>query len=63
VKQLEKSKKVISYVIDDIAPNMTVQTTIFLPYVSSTQLHRVLTANQALGRVSFTDTLSISRHT
>jgi hypothetical protein len=62
VKQLEKSKKVISYVIDDIAPSMTVQTTIFLPYVSSTQLHRVLTANRALGRVSFTDTLSISRH-
>jgi hypothetical protein len=51
VKQLTKSKLVVSHVISDIAPEMTVRTTLFLPFVSSTQLLRVLTANPALGRV------------
>jgi hypothetical protein len=52
VKQLSNSKRIISHVISDVAPGLAVQTTLFLPYVSSSQLLRVLTANSASGQVS-----------
>jgi hypothetical protein len=60
VKQLTKSKLVVSHIISDIAPGMTVRTTLFLPFVSSTQLLRVLTANPPLGRVSMLNSLAVS---
>jgi hypothetical protein len=50
-QQLLNSKDVISHVISDVAQWLSIRTTLFLPFVSSKQLHRVLTDNPALGQV------------
>ena len=51
VKQLDKSERVVSHLLSDLAPSMTVNKTLFLPYVSGVQLHRVLTADPSLEQV------------
>jgi hypothetical protein len=51
MKQLSKSKRIVSHIVQDLAPNMTIRATLFLPYVSSAQLLRVLKANPALSKV------------
>jgi hypothetical protein len=52
VEQLDNSKYIISEVIKDLAAGLTIRTSLFLPYVSSVQLTRVLTANPALRQVT-----------
>ncbi|XP_070203660.1 uncharacterized protein [Littorina saxatilis] len=42
VKQLDKSEIMMRHLVSDIGPCLTVRKTIFLPYVSSAQLERVL---------------------
>jgi hypothetical protein len=51
VTQLNNSVHVVRYVISDVAPSMTVQTTLFLPFVTSVQLTRVLGTNPVLLQV------------
>ena len=51
VKQLDKSERVVSHLLSDLAPSMTVNKTLFLPYVSGVQLRRVLTADPSLEQV------------
>ena len=51
VKQLDKSETVVSHLLSDLAPRLTVNKTLFLPYVSKAHLHRVLTANPPLEQV------------
>ena len=64
VKQLDKSETVLRHLVSDIAPGLLVRKTIFLPYVSSEQLHRVLTTNPQLGKVplSLSVCLSVCPH-
>lgn len=52
VTQLNKSVRVISHVISDVAPSMTMRATLFLPYVNQAQLRRVLTSDEKLTKVS-----------
>ncbi|XP_070206099.1 uncharacterized protein [Littorina saxatilis] len=42
VEQLDRSEKVVRHLVFDIQPGLTVRKTLFLPYVSSRQLQRVL---------------------
>ncbi|KAK7094307.1 uncharacterized protein [Littorina saxatilis] len=42
VKQLDRSETVMRYLVSDVAPGLTVRKTLFLPYVSTEQLERVL---------------------
>lgn len=51
VSHLDKSDTVITYLLSDIAPGLTIKKTIFLPFVSSSQLHRVLSADPQLEQV------------
>ena len=51
VKQLDKSEAVVKHLVSDIAPGQTVRKTLFLPYVSSTQLQQVLSADPQLEQV------------
>ena len=51
VKQLDKSETVVSHLLTDLAPSLTVRKTLFLPYVSRDQLDRVLTADPSLEQV------------
>ncbi|KAK7106745.1 uncharacterized protein [Littorina saxatilis] len=48
VKQLDKSERMVRHLVSDIGPGMTVKKTLFLPYVSSAQLERVLDNDQQL---------------
>nr|KAG5688043.1 hypothetical protein BaRGS_003589 [Batillaria attramentaria] len=48
VKQLNKSERVIKHLVSDIAPGLSVNKTIILPYVTSSQLQRVLCADRQL---------------
>ncbi|XP_070206773.1 uncharacterized protein [Littorina saxatilis] len=48
VKQLDKSETVVKHLVSDITPGLTVKKTLLLPYVSSTQLQRVLDADPQL---------------
>ncbi|KAK7098194.1 uncharacterized protein [Littorina saxatilis] len=48
VKQLDKSERVVRHLVSDMGPGMTVKKTLFLPYVSSAQLERVLDNDQQL---------------
>ncbi|KAL8612756.1 hypothetical protein ACOMHN_033755 [Nucella lapillus] len=51
LKQLEKGRDVVSHLVRDVVTGpLPVQTSLFLPYVSRTQLLRVLTANPALAQ-------------
>jgi hypothetical protein len=52
VTQLKSSVHVIRYVISDMAPELSVRATLFMPYVASVQLTRVLAADPALLQVS-----------
>jgi hypothetical protein len=52
VTQLNNSVLVISHVISDMAPGLSVRATLLLPYVTSAQLIRVLAADPALLQVS-----------
>ena len=51
VKQLDKPERVVSHLLSDLAPSVTVNKTLFLPYVSGVQLHLVLTADPSLEQV------------
>ena len=51
VKQLDKSETVVSHLLSDLAPSLTVKKTLFLPFVSRAHLLRVLTANPPLEQV------------
>ena len=51
VKQLSKSETVLKHLISDIAPGLSVRKTLFLPFVSTAQLQRVLTADPQLEQV------------
>ncbi|KAK7094341.1 hypothetical protein V1264_007981 [Littorina saxatilis] len=42
VKQLDRSETVVRHLVSDVAPGLTVRKTLFLPYVSTEQLQRVL---------------------
>ncbi|KAK7094336.1 hypothetical protein V1264_007976 [Littorina saxatilis] len=42
VKQLDRSETVVRHLVSDVAPGLTVRKTLFLPYVSTEQLERVL---------------------
>ncbi|XP_070183023.1 uncharacterized protein [Littorina saxatilis] len=42
VKQLDRSETVVRHLVSDVSPGMTVRKTLFLPYVSTEQLQRVL---------------------
>ncbi|KAK7094322.1 hypothetical protein V1264_007962 [Littorina saxatilis] len=42
VKQLDRSETVVKHLVSDVAPGLTVRKTLFLPYVSTEQLQRVL---------------------
>ncbi|XP_070212143.1 uncharacterized protein [Littorina saxatilis] len=48
VKQLDRSETVVRHLVSDVAPDLTVRKTIFLPYVSTKQLQRVLDNDQQL---------------
>ncbi|XP_070183249.1 uncharacterized protein [Littorina saxatilis] len=48
VKQLDKSERVVRHLVSDIGPGMTVKKTLFLPYISSSQLERVLDNDEQL---------------
>ncbi|KAK7105175.1 uncharacterized protein [Littorina saxatilis] len=48
VKQLDKSERVVRHLVSDIGPCMTVKKTLFLPYISSAQLERVLDNDEQL---------------
>ncbi|XP_070196571.1 uncharacterized protein [Littorina saxatilis] len=50
-KQLDKSETVIKHLVKDIASGLTVKKSIFLPYVRSAQLQRVLASNPNLERM------------
>ena len=52
VKQLDKSEAVLRHLVSDIAPDLVMKKTLFLPYVSKAQLQRVLTADPLLGQVN-----------
>lgn len=52
VKQLDKSRRMMSHLVGDIAPKMPVKTALILPYVSQTCLQRVLEADEQLKQVS-----------
>ena len=52
VKQLDKSEAVARHLVSDIAPDLAVRKTFFLPYVSCVQLQRVLAATPKLAQVS-----------
>ena len=51
-QQLAKCETVARHLVSDIAPDLSVRTTLFLPYVSRVQLQRVLAANPELSQVS-----------
>ncbi|XP_070203326.1 uncharacterized protein [Littorina saxatilis] len=51
VKQLDKSERVVRHLMSDIGPGRTVKKTIFLPYISSAQLERVLDNDEQLKQV------------
>ncbi|KAK7106592.1 hypothetical protein V1264_017826 [Littorina saxatilis] len=51
VKQLDKSERVVRHLVSDIGPGMTVKKTLFLPYISSAQLERVLDNDEQLEQV------------
>ena len=53
VKQLDKSETVVRHLVSDIAPGLLIRKTVFLPFVSSTQLLRVLAANPQLEEVPY----------
>ncbi|KAK7094315.1 uncharacterized protein [Littorina saxatilis] len=42
VKQLDRSETVVRHLVSDVSPGMTVRKALFLPYVSTEQLERVL---------------------
>ena len=46
VDQVDKSEAVVRHLVGDIAPDLTVRKTLFLPYVSCQQLQRVLSTDQ-----------------
>lgn len=50
-KQLNKSETVLKHLVGDIAPGLTVKKSIFLPYVNSAQLQRVLASDSKLEQV------------
>ena len=52
IEQVDKSEEMMKHLVGDIAPNLTVRKTLFLPYVSRQQLHRVLSADPDLEKVS-----------
>ncbi|KAK7461618.1 hypothetical protein BaRGS_00038625 [Batillaria attramentaria] len=52
VKQLHKSEMVVQHIFQDLAPDLKVRHTIILPYVTSTQLQRVLENDSKLANVS-----------
>jgi hypothetical protein len=51
VKQLEKSGAVLRHCVSDLQPAPRVQLTLMLPFVSRTQLRRVLAGNPRLRQV------------
>lgn len=51
VDQLDKSETVLKHVLSDIAPDLSVKKTLFLPYVSSARLQRVLAEQPQLEQV------------
>ena len=51
VVQLHKSETVIRYLLDDVMPALVVRKTLFLPYVSTARLQRVLSTRQDLAKV------------
>ncbi|XP_070201236.1 uncharacterized protein [Littorina saxatilis] len=48
VKQLDKSERVVRHLVSDIGRGLTVKKTLFLPYISSAQLERVLDNDEQL---------------
>ncbi|XP_070201261.1 uncharacterized protein [Littorina saxatilis] len=48
VNQLDKSERMVRHLVSDIGPCMTVKKTLFLPYISSAQLERVLDNDEQL---------------
>ena len=51
VSQLDKSETLVKHLVSDIAPQLTVRKTLFLPYVTRTQLERVLAEHPQLEQV------------
>ena len=51
ISQLDKAETVVRHIVSDVAPGLTVRKTLILPYVTATQLQRVLAANQHLEQV------------
>ncbi|KAK7094320.1 uncharacterized protein [Littorina saxatilis] len=52
VKQLDRSETVVRHLVSDVAPGLTVRKTLFLPYLSSAQLQRVLDNNPKLKKAA-----------
>ncbi|KAK7094327.1 hypothetical protein V1264_007967 [Littorina saxatilis] len=48
VEQLDRSERVVRHLVSDVAPALTVRKTLFLPYVSTGQLKRILDNNPHL---------------
>lgn len=51
VKQLDKSEVMVKHLVSDLAPHLSVCKTLILPYVTASQLQRVLEDNTKLGQV------------
>ncbi|XP_070206605.1 uncharacterized protein [Littorina saxatilis] len=52
VKQLDRSETVVRHLVSDVSPGLTVRKALFLPYVSTAQLQRVLDNNPKLKKQS-----------
>lgn len=50
-RQLERSKTVLRYLVNDLAPDIAVKATLIVPYVTRENLRRVLEENQQLREV------------
>ena len=51
VRQLDKSETVVRHIVSDMAPGLSVRKTLILPYITTTQLQRVLDADHNLEQV------------
>ncbi|KAK7092698.1 uncharacterized protein [Littorina saxatilis] len=67
VKQLDRSETVVTHLVNDVAPGLTVRKTLFLPNVSTSQLLQVLCNNpqlnqavcQSLGAANTTEAIQL----
>ena len=51
VEQVDKSEAMLRHLVGDVAPDLMVRKTFFLPYISRQQLERVLSADPQLDQV------------